>query len=62
VIGLGLQPEVFRLSDTPFDPAFWQSHFWGGIGLSGLMLFSVACRPEIHKHLRWRRLHVSATA
>ncbi len=60
VIGLGLQPEVFRLSDNPFDPAFWQSHFWGGVGLTGLMLFSVACRPEIHKHLRWRRLHVSA--
>ncbi|MCT0199415.1 DUF4079 domain-containing protein [Synechococcus sp. CS-1325] len=60
VIGLGLQPEVFRLSDNPFDPAFWQSHFWGGIGLAGLMLFSVACRPEIHKHLRWRRLHISA--
>lgn len=62
VIGLGLQPEVFRLSDNPFDPAFWQSHFWGGVGLTGLMLFSVACRPEIHKHLRWRRLHVSANA
>jgi hypothetical protein len=62
VIALGLQPEVFRLSDNPFEPAFWQSHFWGGIGLTGLMLFSVACRPEIHKHLRWRRLHVSANA
>ncbi len=62
VIGLGLQPEVFRLSDNPFDPSFWQSHFWGGVGLTGLMLFSVACRPEIHKHLRWRRLHVSANA
>lgn len=62
VIGLGLQPEVFRLSDNPFDPDFWQSHFWGGVGLSGLMLFSVACRPEIHKHQRWRRLHVSANA
>jgi hypothetical protein len=60
VIGLGLQPEVFRLSDNPLEPAFWQSHFWGGVGLTGLMLFSVACRPEIHKHLRWRRLHVSA--
>ncbi|WP_457767181.1 DUF4079 family protein [Cyanobium sp. ULC065] len=24
------------------------------------MLFSVACRAEIHNHLRWRRLHVSA--
>jgi hypothetical protein len=62
VIGLGLQPEVFRLSDNPLDPAFWQSHFWGGIGLSGLMLFSVASRPEIHQHLRWRRLHLSANA
>lgn len=62
VITLGMQPEVFRLSDNPFELAFWQSHFWGGIGLTGLMLFSVACRPEIHKHLRWRRLHVSANA
>jgi hypothetical protein len=60
VLALGLQPEVFRLSDNPFTLAFWQSHFWGGAGLTGLMLFSVACRPEIHKHLRWRRLHVSA--
>jgi hypothetical protein len=59
-IGLGLQPEVFRRSDNPLDPVFWQSHFWGGIGLTGLMLFSVACRPEIHRHLRWRRLHISA--
>lgn len=59
-IGLGLQPEVFRRSDNPLDPVFWQSHFWGGIGLVGLMLFSVACRPEIHRHLRWRRLHISA--
>lgn len=24
------------------------------------MLFSVASRPEIHRHLRWRRLHISA--
>jgi hypothetical protein len=62
VITLGLKPEVFRLSDNPFDPAFWQSHFWGGIGLTGLLLFSVACRPEIHKHLRWRRVHISANA
>lgn len=41
---------------------FWQSHLWGGIGLVGLMLFSVACRPEILRHLRWRRLHISANA
>lgn len=61
-ITLGLQTEVFRLSDNPFDPAFWQSHVWGGIGLTGLMLVSVACRPEIHKHLRWRSPHISANA
>lgn len=60
VIGLGLQPEVFRLSDNPLDPAFWQSHFWGGIGLVGLMLLSVAARPEILRDRRWRRLHLSA--
>jgi hypothetical protein len=60
VIGLGLQSEVFRGSDNPFESGFWESHFWGGIGLTGLMLFSVACRPEIHRHLRWRRLHVTA--
>jgi hypothetical protein len=59
-LGLGLQPEVFRRSDNPLDPLFWQSHFWGGIGLVGLLLFSVACRPEIQRHLRWRRLHISA--
>jgi hypothetical protein len=62
VITLGLQPEVFRLSDSPLEVAFWQSHFWGGIGLTGLMLCFVACRPEIYKYLRWRRLHVSANA
>jgi hypothetical protein len=60
VIGLGLQPEVFRLSDDPLDPSFWQSHFWGGVGLVGLMLFSIASRPEIHRDLRWRRLHLGA--
>jgi hypothetical protein len=59
VIGLGLQPEVFRRSDNPLDPVFWQSHFWGGIGLSGLMLLSMAGRPEIQRNLRWRRLHLS---
>jgi hypothetical protein len=56
---VGLGSGKRGLSDNPFGLAFWQSHFWGGIGLTGLMLFSVACRPEIHKHLRWRRLHVS---
>lgn len=60
LIGLGLQPEVWRLGDNPFQPAFWQSHFWGGIGLCGLMLFSLAAKPETQRSLRWRRLHLSA--
>jgi hypothetical protein len=62
VIALGMQPEVWRLSDNPLDPAFWQSHFWGGMGLTGLMLFALAAQPEIQRQLRWRRLHISANA
>lgn len=58
VIGLGLQPEVYRRSDNPLDPLFWQSHFWGGIGLAGLMLLSIAARPEILRQLYWRRWHL----
>ena len=59
MICLGLQTEVFRRSDNPLDPVFWQSHFWGGIGLAGLMLMSLAVRPEIYRDLRWRRLHLT---
>ena len=33
-----------------------------GIALMGLMLFSVAGRPEILRDLRWRRLHLGANA
>lgn len=62
VIGLGLQPEIWRLSDNPLDPAFWHSHFWGGMGLTGLLLFALAARPDIQRSLRWRRLHLSANA
>jgi hypothetical protein len=62
VIGLGMQPEVWRLSDNPLDPAFWQSHFWGGMGLTGLLLFALAAQPEIQRQLRWRRLHLTANA
>lgn len=46
-IALGLQTEVLRLGDNPFALAFLRSQFWGGIGLTCLMLFSVACRPVI---------------
>lgn len=60
ILSLGAQPEVWRLSDNPLDPQFWQSHYWAGVGVTGLMLFSLGARPEILRHLRWRRLHVAA--
>ncbi|MFM7264310.1 MAG: DUF4079 family protein, partial [Cyanobium sp.] len=60
VLTLGAQEEVWRLSDNPFSPAFWQSHYWGGAALTGLLLFAVAARPEIVRSLRWRRLHLAA--
>jgi hypothetical protein len=60
VISLGAQPEVFRLSDNPFDLQFWQSHYWSGVAVTGLMLFSLGARPEILRQLQWRRIHVAA--
>lgn len=60
VISLGAQPEVWRLSDNPLDPQFWQSHYWAGVAVTGLMLFSLGARPEILRQLRWRRIHVAA--
>lgn len=62
VLVLGGQPEVWRLSDDPSTATFWQSHYWGGAGLIGLLLLSVAARPEIQRRRRWRRLHLSANA
>ena len=62
VITLGAQPEVFRLSDNPFELQFWQSHYWAGVGVVGLMLFSLGARREILSQLRWRRLHLFASA
>jgi hypothetical protein len=61
VLGLGAQPEVWRLSDNPLSPEFWQSHYWAGVAVVGLMIFSLAARPEILKDLRWRRLHLGAS-
>lgn len=61
VLGLGAQPEVWRLSDNPLDGAFWHSHYWAGVGVTGLMLFSLGARPEILRDIRLRRLHVSAS-
>ena len=58
VLTLGAQPEVWRLSVDPLSPAFWQSHDWAGVALTGL---SIAARPEILRDLRLRRLHVMAS-
>jgi hypothetical protein len=40
----------------------YRASFWGGMGLTGLLLFSLAAQPEIQRQLRWRRLHLSANA
>jgi hypothetical protein len=60
VLAMGAQPEVFRLSDNPFQTEFWQSHYWSGVAVTGLMLFSIGARPEILRQLFWRRIHVAA--
>ncbi len=60
LLGLGLQPEVPRWSDTPLDWTFWRSHFWGGWLLCGLLLFAMAAAPEIRSKPLLRRLHLAA--
>jgi hypothetical protein len=60
LLGLGSQAEIWRLSDNPFSGAFWSSHYWSGVLLTGLFLMNLAARPEISRHLRWRRLHVAS--
>ena len=60
LLALGLQPEVWRLSDNPLGGGFWASHFWSGWLLCGLLLFSMAAKPEIAGSLRLRRLHVGS--
>ncbi|KKZ11704.1 MAG: membrane protein [Candidatus Synechococcus spongiarum SP3] len=59
ILGLGAQPEVWRVSDDPTNSAFWTSHYWTGVGLVGLMVFSMAIRPEIVRRLAWRRVHIA---
>ena len=60
LLGLGSQAEIWRLSDNPLSGAFWSSHYWSGVLLTGLLLFNLAARPEITRHLRWRRLHIAS--
>jgi len=57
---LGLQPGVWRLNDNPFTAAFWQSHFWAGWLLCGLLLLSTSARSELQRSLVWRRWHLAA--
>ena len=61
ILTLGSQPEVFRLSDNPLSAEFWQSHYWAGMAVVGLMLFSLGAHREILSQRRWRRLHVGAS-
>ena len=56
---LGLQPTVERLSDQPWTGLFWQSHFWMGWILTGLLLSSTAIHPLIGRSTRIRRWHVA---
>jgi len=58
LLGLGSEPEIWRVSDNPFNASFWSSHYWIGVLLTGLLLFSLAARPEIQNSIRMRRLHV----
>lgn len=60
LLGLGSQPEIWRLSDNPFSAAFWGSHYWSGVLLTGLLLFNLAARPEITRRPAWRRLHIAS--
>jgi hypothetical protein len=60
LLGLGSQKEIWRLADNPLTGEFWSSHYWAGLLLTGLLLFSVAARAEVLRSLRMRRLHVSA--
>jgi hypothetical protein len=58
LLGLGSQPEIWRLSDNPLSAGFWGSHYWSGVLLTGLLLFTTAARPEITRMPRLRRLHL----
>ncbi|MFY7696513.1 MAG: DUF4079 domain-containing protein, partial [Cyanobium sp.] len=61
VLTLGAQPEVFRRADNPLQADFWSSHYWSGVAVVGLMLFSLGAKPEILREPRWRRIHLIAS-
>ena len=56
---LGLQPAVERLSDAPWNPLFWQSHFWMGLLLGALLLSSVVIQHGIKTSPVLRNVHIS---
>jgi hypothetical protein len=58
LLGLGSQPEIWRVTDNPLSTGFWGSHYWSGVLLTGLLLFTTAARPEITRMPRLRRLHL----
>jgi hypothetical protein len=59
---LGAQPEIHRLADDPRRLAFWQSHYWAGMGLTALLLAAAAARAAISRRPWARRLHVALNA
>lgn len=56
---IGTQLDAVRGSDWPLSFAFWQSHYWGGVALTGLLLLSMALHAEIVRRPGVRRLHVA---
>jgi len=55
VILLGCQPEVFRRTNE-----WYISHYYYGIVVTSLMIFSVAIVPDIYQDRknRWRKVHI----
>jgi Protein of unknown function (DUF4079) len=52
---LGSQPEVFRR-----DSSWYVSHYYGGIAVTMLMIFSLAIISDIYqdRQNRWRTVHI----
>ncbi|NJO39511.1 MAG: DUF4079 domain-containing protein [Cyanobacteria bacterium CRU_2_1] len=62
---IGSQPEVFRRGEilAAFqNPAIWKdiftSHYYYGIMVALLMIFSLAIYPEIYRSKLWRNVHI----
>ena len=55
---IGSQLDLPGGSALPWTLDFWQSHYWGGMILAGLLLFSLGLRFEIIRNPRIRQLHV----